>query len=129
MRVSESIIFLAAIVVAQSPKVIDASNVFDDGAVKTEVVDNATELFNEVSAGLVTVMNEVDANTVKTKESAIGMATINMLDNKIICGYQGWYSFPGDGSPPKRLFALIGEPFKCKSTTLSVTSNRFASVP
>ncbi len=102
MKVSESIIFRSAIVVAHSPKVIDASNMFYDGAVNTKVVDNATELFNEVSAGLVTVMNEVDADTVETKESAIGMASINMLDNKIIFGYQGWYSFPEDGSPTNR---------------------------
>ena len=26
----------------------------------------------------------------------------NMLDDQIICGYQGWYGFPGDGAPINR---------------------------
>ena len=102
MRVSESILFLAAFVVAHSPNVIDATNIFDDGTVKTEVFDDATDLSNEESAELITIMNEVETDVVETKDSAIGMTSINMLDNKIICGYQGWYSFPGDGSPTNR---------------------------
>jgi hypothetical protein len=26
----------------------------------------------------------------------------NMLENQIICGYQGWFGFPGDGAPMNR---------------------------
>ena len=33
--------------------------------------------------------------------AAVGVGS-NMLDNQIICGYQGWFGFPGDGAPIKR---------------------------
>jgi hypothetical protein len=35
-------------------------------------------------------------------EAAAGIMGTDMLDNKIICGYRGWFGFLGDGAPIKR---------------------------
>ncbi|KAL3806753.1 hypothetical protein ACHAXA_006779 [Cyclostephanos tholiformis] len=37
-----------------------------------------------------------------TVEATAVTSAIDMLDDRIICGYQGWYGFPGDGAPIKR---------------------------
>lgn len=112
MKVSKSI-FLVGVIV-HSPKVLAVSNssiqqstnIFD-GGVETEVVfvSETSDLVPDDEGLVATMMNPNDADA-----SGIGgdvgvevtASNNNMLDNQIICGYQGWYSFPGDGAPTNR---------------------------
>jgi len=129
MKVSKSIILLAAIahispqVFAADNSIRRVENIFDDGAVELEVVGETTDLFTDKSFefeadGLFSMsmsMNYVEyeaisteepiessINTVATEDTGVGVAAVNMLNNQILCGYQGWYSFPGDEAPINR---------------------------
>jgi hypothetical protein len=53
-----------------------------------------------VEAGAVgELSNNIFADSLEAVAAGKG---INMLDNQIICGYQGWFGFPGDGAPINR---------------------------
>ncbi len=43
-----------------------------------------------------------DPHTVEVKSAAVTPGVSNMLDDRIICGYQGWFGYPRDGAPIKR---------------------------
>ena len=116
MKVSKSIFLVG--VIAHSPKVLavsnssiqQATNIFDiDSVVETEVVvissSETTELASDDEGLVATMMNPDDADASGIGgETGVEVAASNnnMLDNQIICGYQGWYSFPGDGAPTNR---------------------------
>jgi hypothetical protein len=65
----------------------------DGGAYNVSDASVQAVAFREAS-DVFAVSDSLEAAAVRTRP--------NMLDNQIICGYQGWYGFPGDGAPINR---------------------------
>ncbi|KAL7428316.1 hypothetical protein ACHAXH_002375 [Discostella pseudostelligera] len=66
--------------------------------VNAEAVDITTDLLvaddsSNVGAATDNIFASSDAVAIGASSDS------NMLDNQIICGYQGWFAFPGDGAP------------------------------
>ena len=60
----------------------------------------SSSLFDDVPTS---VASSSDASTMSSSHaSSITATSTNMLDDKIICGYQGWFGYPGDGAPIRR---------------------------
>ncbi len=68
--------------------------------VNLETVGEASDLYTDEPSIVTARANNIFADT--TSAVAIGASALNMLDNQILCGYQGWFAFPGDGAPVNR---------------------------
>ena len=67
-----------------------------DPPVNTEAIDFTTDLLVADDSSNVEVATD---NLFASSDAVAIGASPNMLDNQIICGYQGWFAFPGDGAP------------------------------
>jgi hypothetical protein len=123
-----AVIGAAIIAITSSQHVIAATsvrhltNIFADGAVNaeaivnmtitnnrtaasdsisTDAIDKKSNLFTDESSNVAAAAAAVSSSNMFANDSdvIVGASALNMLDNQIICGYQGWFAFPGDGAP------------------------------
>eukprot|EP00579_Thalassiosira_antarctica_P017962 CAMPEP_0201927842 /NCGR_PEP_ID=MMETSP0903-20130614/19609_1 /ASSEMBLY_ACC=CAM_ASM_000552 /TAXON_ID=420261 /ORGANISM="Thalassiosira antarctica, Strain CCMP982" /LENGTH=633 /DNA_ID=CAMNT_0048466135 /DNA_START=34 /DNA_END=1932 /DNA_ORIENTATION=+ len=79
----------------------------------------------ECCGGYCNVRNGASEGVCSDESAPTWKASPNTLSKQIICGYQGWFSFPGDGAPTNRWkhwFKNPGDPDAPKIEELSIDS-------
>lgn len=97
-------VFLSTIFTANGEKYLRSAKPTDNGNINHILsplnnTSDARELLNIFDSSQQRVVEYVSSQQLAEMADIV---PANTLTNQILCGYQGWYTFPGDGAPINR---------------------------